>query len=178
MFSDTEEIYSIEKSLEASEMYAQRANDIAVVDTGLEVDVKTYIIMSPTIYGLGTGLFNRISIQLPTLIRSAIQSEQAEVIGDGKASWGHVSIEDLALLYELILAKVITCGDVPTGKSGIFFSETGHHTWLHLAEEIAKTGFELGALKSAEVRSISLQDAADRWTGSNVQLCERSFASQ
>lgn len=114
----------------------------------------------------------------PTLIRFAIQSGQAEVIGDGKASWDHVSITDLALLYELILAKAIADENVPTGKSGIFFSGTGHQTWLQLAHGIAKTGFELGAIESAEVRNISLQDAADRWTGGNVQWCELGFASK
>jgi len=44
---------------------------VVVVETGLHADVKTYIIMSPTIYAEGSGFFNTHSIQIPTMIRSA-----------------------------------------------------------------------------------------------------------
>jgi hypothetical protein len=30
--------------------------------------------MSPTIYGVGSGLYNKLSIQIPTLIRSALKA--------------------------------------------------------------------------------------------------------
>jgi hypothetical protein len=39
--------------------------------------------MSPTIYGLGTGLFNRHSIQLPIIICSAIKAGFVPVLGPG-----------------------------------------------------------------------------------------------
>jgi nucleoside-diphosphate-sugar epimerase len=78
-----------------------------VFETGVELGVKTYIVMPPTIFGIGTGLLNKLSIQAPTILRSAIKAGQAEVIGDGKAQWDHVHIADLVLLYELILSKLL-----------------------------------------------------------------------
>lgn len=149
-----------------------------MVETGLKVDVKTYIIMSPTIYGLGSGFFHTLSIQVPTMIREALKAGQAEVIGNGKAYWDHVNISDLVLLYEVILASVIAGKDVPSGEKGIFFSETGEHTWLELSQGIAKAGLELKALKSTDVRSITLPEGADKWGAGNVSRTELGFASK
>ena len=73
ILSDTDDLYTYLKGREAKDIYAQCTTDIASVDTGLKHGVKTYLIMSPTIYGIGTGLFNRTSLQIPGLIRSAIK---------------------------------------------------------------------------------------------------------
>jgi nucleoside-diphosphate-sugar epimerase len=99
--------------------------------------VKTYLIMSSTIYGLDTGLFHKTSIQLPTIIRTAIKKGHVGVVGDGTGAWDAVHIQDLALLYELLLAKVLNGDGVPSGKQDIFFSETGDYTWMQLAEGLA-----------------------------------------
>lgn len=69
------------------EPYAQRTTDLVVVETGKKVGVKTYILMSPTIYGFGTGLFNDQSIQIPQLIRNAIKNRYSEVVGYGEGEW-------------------------------------------------------------------------------------------
>ena len=62
-------------------MHIQRTTGVVVVETGLQAEVKTYIIMSPTIYAEGTGSFNVHSIQIPTMIRSAIKADAAEMVG-------------------------------------------------------------------------------------------------
>ncbi|TKA64309.1 hypothetical protein B0A49_07093 [Cryomyces minteri] len=66
------------------EVYAQRTTVIGVVEAGLASGVKTYVIMSPTSYGLGSGIYNQLSIQIPILIRAALKAGRAEVIGEGK----------------------------------------------------------------------------------------------
>ena len=150
------------------------------METGLKVDVKTYVIMSPTIYGLGTGFFNKISIQIPTIMRASLQAGHAEVIGDGKGVWGFVHIADLVTLYEAILAAVLAGDDkdIPSGEKGIFFSQTGQFSWSQLSQGIAKAGHELGVFPSTEVRSLSLEEAAKKWTGGSEQLAELGFASK
>lgn len=80
-------------------VYAQRTTDLVAIDEGIERGVKTYLIMSPLIYGLGLGLFNRHSIQLPSITCSAIQRVQVDVIGPGDGAWDQVHINDLACLY-------------------------------------------------------------------------------
>jgi nucleoside-diphosphate-sugar epimerase len=179
VFSDKhDDIYAYEQHRDALTPYAQRTTDLVVVKTGLEVGVKTYIIMSPTIYGIGSGLFNNQSIQIPIMVRTAKAAGQAQMIGRGEAEWDHVHIDDLAVLYELILSKVIGGEQVPSGEKGIFFSETGRHSWVDVSREIAKAGVEVGALSTDEVKIISLKEAADLWNSGNEFVCELGFASK
>lgn len=118
-----------------------------MIETGLQTGVKTYIIMSPLIYGHGTGHFNRISIQIPTMIRAALKTKQAAFIGDGKAEWDHMHIADLAELYELIVAKIVAGEELPSGERGFFFSANGRHTWKDVAQGIGDALAAVGVTK-------------------------------
>ena len=158
--------------------YAQRQTDLTVIEVGLQVGVKTYIIMSPLIYGIGTGHFNKISIQIPTMIRAAIKVQQVEVIGDGAGIWDHVHVEDLAMLYEILVVKILAEEELSNGKNGIYFSESGKHMWWEVAEGIADAMHAHMFLKTEEVKSISLEEGAERWTGGDLQLAELGFASK
>lgn len=156
IFSDKDDIYGYEKQREAAEPYSQRATDLVVIESGRALGVQTYIIMSPTIYGTGSGLFNKLSMQIPHLIRTFIQDGRAAVIGDGQARWNHVHIADLAELYELFLVQVVGGPTIPAGEKGIYFSETGEHSWLEhswleLSEGIARAGQHLARGGRAEM---------------------------
>ncbi|KAH8763949.1 hypothetical protein F5882DRAFT_383431 [Hyaloscypha sp. PMI_1271] len=102
-----------------------RTTDIEVVETGLAQGVKTTIIMSPTIYGVGTGLGNRLSIQVPTIMKASLKSGAVDVVGEGKAEWDFVHIMGLADLYELVIYRVVKGEEVPSGEREILFSGTG-----------------------------------------------------
>lgn len=177
IFSDTDDIYGYEKQREAVEPYSQRATDLVVIESGRALGVQTYIIMSPTIYGTGSGLFNKLSMQIPHLIRTFIQEGRAAVIGDGQARWNHVHIADLAELYELFLVHILGGPTIPAGEKGIYFSETGEHSWLELSEGIARAGHALGVFPSAAPASISLEEAAPTWGNGSLQFTELGFAS-
>ncbi|KAK5634724.1 hypothetical protein RRF57_010437 [Xylaria bambusicola] len=179
IFSDKDQdIYSYLKMREAGEPYAQRTTDLAVVETGKAQGVPTTIIMSPTIYGMGTGKFNRFSIQYPLLMKQAVRSGQAEYVGDGEGVWNFVHIVDLVMLYELVLLDWIEKRRItPVGENGIIFSATSTCKWKEAADRIGKVGADLGKLRSPEARSISLEEATRKWTGGDEQLCELGFAS-
>lgn len=135
--------------------------------------------MSPTIYGLGSGFFNRLSIQVPTLIRAAIAQGHAAVIETGVGRWDAVHISDLVPLYEIVLAKIR--GDdpaVPRGEQGILFSQAFEFTWRELAEDVAQAGAKLGVLRSAQVQEISLEQGSRLWSGGDLQLAELGLASK
>ncbi|KAK2026332.1 NAD dependent epimerase/dehydratase [Colletotrichum zoysiae] len=176
-WSDLENVFEFEEEKEKEEAYGQRTTDIAVVNTGEKTGVKTYIMMPPTIYGRGTGLFNQGSIQIPSIIRGAIKAGVSEYVGDGKACLGHVHVTDLALLYELVLKKVLSAEEIPFGRRGIYFSNTGSHNWREIAEHVGKAGVALGALKSAEPRSVTLEEAASKWLKATPQVAEMNYAS-
>ena len=179
IFSDKDgDIYDYEKLRNDLQPYGQRISELGVIDNGVETGVKTLVIMSPTIYGIGTGTGNRMTIQVPSAIRSTLSSGQAVVIGEGKGVWDHVHIADLAKLYELVLAKMLAGGeDLPFGKKGIIFSENGQHTWMELAKGVADAAFELGKIKTNEVRSVSIPEGAKMLSGGDELLAELGFAS-
>jgi nucleoside-diphosphate-sugar epimerase len=156
-----DDIYGYEQQREALHPYQQRSTELGVINTGLELGVKTLVIMSPTIYGVGSGLFNTTSIQIPTYIRSALKHGYATVVGEGKGVWDHVHVKDLADLYEIVAARMLERGDegVPTGKRGIIFSGNGRHSWANIAQSVADVCYEAGKLQSNQVESIDLAEA-------------------
>lgn len=182
VFSDTEDIHAYQVKREAQLPYAQRTTDVAVVKAGVAAGVKTYIIMSPTIYGRGTGPFNQVSIQVPTIIKRALAGGQTPVLGTGSEEWGHVHVVDLAELYELLLTKVLAGEDPPSGEKGIYFSENGYHTWRAVSESVAKAGLKLRALNTAEIKELSLEEwgagGSSAVLPANLQTTELGFASR
>jgi nucleoside-diphosphate-sugar epimerase len=177
VFSDQDDdIHAYLRRREALEQYAQRTTDLAVLEKGETSGVKTYIVMSPTIYGIGSGLFNRTSIQISTIMRVAKRQGFTSVIGTGKAEWDHVHIEDLVQLYELVLARLLAGDELPSNKKGVYFNGTGHHTWREVSERIAKTGRQMGFLPSDEVREETMESAA-RALEKTPDIAELGFAS-
>lgn len=138
VFSDFDgDIYEYLQQRESTNRFAQRTTDVKVVQAGLEFDVKTYIIMSPMIYGLGSGLFNRQSIQIPAFIGQSIRSKQPVVIAEGQARWSNIHIDDLAGLYEFLLAQLLADKGLTTGEQGFYFSENGESSWFDVSKAIA-----------------------------------------
>ncbi|KAH7150569.1 NAD dependent epimerase/dehydratase family protein [Dactylonectria estremocensis] len=160
VFSDKDNIYDYEKYRESIEPFPQRTTDVTVIEHGESTGVKTYIVMSPTIYGLGSGVINQKSMQIEALIRAARDDKYVSVVGSGESEWSHVHIEDLGLLYELLVTRILGGLDLPSNKHGIYFSETGYETWRAVSEHIARTGKELGILPSQEIRQITLEEGS------------------
>ena len=98
--------------------YPQRTNDLSVIDTAENTDVKIYSLMSPIVYGRGSGLYRRCGMQLPTMLRAAVEVGQAEMVDGGEGVWGHVHIDDLVELYETLLYKVVQGKTLPFGRDG------------------------------------------------------------
>ncbi|KAL6862247.1 hypothetical protein J3F83DRAFT_745546 [Trichoderma novae-zelandiae] len=178
-FNDkTQDIYAYELKREEHEKYPQRTCDVTVVQAGEELDVPTYILMSPTIYGTGRGPFNKRSVQVPFLAKRAVKKGYAEYIGEGKGVWDHVHIDDTTKMYELLLEKLFANAGVPSGRRGIYFGGSGRHAWRQVSEGVAKAGFAAGVLKEAEPRSIGLAELARDTPGGNEQYLELGFASR
>lgn len=133
--------------------------------------------MSPLIYGLGSGHFNRLSIQVPLMIRTALKAEQAEVIGEGKGEWDHVHIDDLVALYELLVAKIVAGEEIPSGEQGFYFSGNGRHTWKDVAQGVGDALLAVG-VGEGEIKKISLEEGAERWTNGDTLFAELAFASK
>ncbi|KAI1765483.1 NAD dependent epimerase/dehydratase family protein [Hypoxylon sp. FL1150] len=180
-----DDVYCYEKDREAREgPYLQRTAEMAVVDAGLALGVKTLAIMSPAIFGLGTGLFNKTSVQIPAYIRSVLRHGRAVVIGDGDGVWDVVHVQDLAELYLVVVRRILEGGGegVPTGKEGIIFSGNGRHTWNEVAQGAADACFAEGKIASPELQSLTLAEGSKVLAFSfgdfdTEEITERAFAS-
>lgn len=123
-------------------------------ELGEELDIKAFIICSPLIYGGGTGLFNKSSIQIPTIVRAALRRERAIYAGDGLGVWYHTHIEDIAVLPKF-------WPRFSKGKGGFFFANHGKQYWFDIAKEIARVGHQRGRL--AEPQSVGLKEVSKTW---------------
>ncbi|GLA35885.1 hypothetical protein AnigIFM63309_001266 [Aspergillus niger] len=155
LFTDEEDIYSFEKYRESRETHPPRTTDIAVIETGEAVGVATYIIMAPTIFGQGTGSFNRAS----------------------NTVWSHVHIEDLASLFIVVLKKICTGVTIPSGRKGIYFCETGEHSHREFSERLATAAYELSVLPSSDVKEITLEEAGEKLVFGCVSTAELGYSS-
>ncbi|KAB5583197.1 hypothetical protein GE09DRAFT_293117 [Coniochaeta sp. 2T2.1] len=140
--------------------------------------MKTYILMCPTIYGVGSGAFNKLSIQVPLMMRKAIESGVAQYAGEGSGVWDHVHIGYLVDLYEIVLGKALAGEEVGFGRQGFYFNGAGRHSWLEVAQGIGQAGYEAGAFTPPTPVSISLEEAGEKWNGGDAQLAELGFASR
>lgn len=132
--------------------------------------------MPPLIWGQGTGYFNRVSQQIPMLIRNALRAGRVEYVAPGSSTLGHVHVCDLASLIETVLVRALSDPSLPAGKRGYFFAETGRHSWKEVASRIAKVGHEMGVFESSEAVPITLADAAiTLWNGDELHT-ERILA--
>jgi nucleoside-diphosphate-sugar epimerase len=156
-----DDIYAYEKSREELQLYFQRTTELGVIDLGIEIGVKTLSIMPPLIFGQGTGLWNQWSIQIPAMIRGALDHGRAIVVGDGHGVWDHVHVVDLAELYTIVALRMLAGGEgVPTGKRGIIFTGNGRHSWMDISQKVADVLVNEGKIDNREVESVSLSEAA------------------
>lgn len=117
-------------------------------------NIDSAIIAPPTIYGLGTGPFNKHSIQIPGLIRTYVKLGQAGNIGKGLNIWNNVHVEDLADFYILLLENIFE-GKADVRKDGWYFAENGQHTLSDLTKKIAEILLKKKLIKTATVRELT-----------------------
>ncbi|GAA6027244.1 hypothetical protein JCM8097_002519 [Rhodosporidiobolus ruineniae] len=118
--------------------------------------ISAYIVMSPTVYGQGTGPGNKLSLQLPAYVRYAKRAGHAAYIGKGENIWGNVHVEDLSALYLLLLSHSLanpsstTASAASHGWENLIYSGQNQHAWgptvslvgdlLHARGDVAQPG--------------------------------------
>ena len=178
IFSDVSSIYHYEKYRESMEPYHQRTSDITVVETGLATGVKTYLVMAPYIFGIGTGPINKYSLQIPSQIAAAKKDGHVGVFGKGETIWDHVHILDVSELFVLLIGKALAGEEIPVGEKGIYFAETGFHRHREFSQLLAEGMRDAGLLASADVKEWSMQEVAEKWAGGSVGRAELAFGSK
>ncbi|WVQ76323.1 hypothetical protein IAR50_005988 [Cryptococcus sp. DSM 104548] len=102
--------------------------------------ISAYIVMSPTVYGQGTGPGNKLSLQIPAYVRYAKRTGQAAYIGKGENVWGNVHVQDLSDLYVLLLTHALSSPTATTalsdshGWSNLIYAGLDTHAWKPIIE--------------------------------------------
>jgi len=125
---------------------------------------ESIIVCPPTIYGLGTGPFKHLSVQIPMLIKAYIKYGYAATIGKGLNVWNNVHIEDLADFYLLLLEKALS-GKASTGREGWYFCESGENYLKDVVAEIGKSLYDYKLIQQAEPVQFKPEEV-DKYLGS------------
>ncbi|KAI0131837.1 NAD dependent epimerase/dehydratase family protein [Xylariales sp. AK1849] len=157
--SDQDDVYAIEK--EHADDWITCKVDVAVIDAGERLGVKTAIVNSPLIYGTGSGPVHKRSIQIPALIRVGLQQGQAIVLGEGRGIWNFIHVSDVANFYTTLLNRILSGSSVSFGRKAYYFVEGGEINWRTISEQIAKAGLSQGYFSSDEVHQISPEEMND-----------------
>jgi len=125
--------------------------------------IDGYIVAPPTIYGIGSGPVNRISIQIPILIKLDIKVGKGVYLGEGTSIWNNLHIDDLVDFYLLLLKHALAADTRATQTSPyskFYFVIGGTHVWGEVARDVAKILHKHGALPSPDAESMSVTDAS------------------
>ncbi|KDQ21225.1 hypothetical protein BOTBODRAFT_25651 [Botryobasidium botryosum FD-172 SS1] len=155
--------------------------DLEIFAAGESGQIATYIIAPSTIYDIGhTNPVNKISQQVPIIIRAALEKGHAAYVGDGTNVWNSVNINDTAELYVLVLRYALKQNETPAPPahkfSNFFFGSGEVFAWGDIARAVGKILHARGLLKSPEAISVEPgNDFFTAYTGSNSRSnAERS----
>ncbi|WWC73870.1 uncharacterized protein I206_107842 [Kwoniella pini CBS 10737] len=122
--------------------------------------ISAYIVMSPTVYGPGTGPGNKLSLQIPAYVKYAKRTGQAAYIGKGENIWGNVHVQDLSDLYLLLLQNAITYPSktqaTPESKgwSNLIYAGLEQHTWGPIITLVGDLLYDRGDIPKSGAKSI------------------------
>ncbi|GAA5979022.1 hypothetical protein JCM11641_004946 [Rhodosporidiobolus odoratus] len=104
-----------------------RQEDLTIkraVDSG-KLNAKISIILPPLIYGIGTGPFNRRSIQIPLYVKDVIKHKAAQLYSP-ELIWNNIHIKNLVAAYLTLLSHL----ELTSSRPPLYIiAETGEHTW-------------------------------------------------
>ncbi|CAE6514169.1 unnamed protein product [Rhizoctonia solani] len=154
--------------------------DLEIFGAHEREEIDAYIIAPSCIYGTGDGPGNKISQQVPRLIRAAIQFKQPVYVGKGTNLWNNVHITDLVQLYTLVLnlALSVRAGETsrPEAFANFYFGSVGEHAWGDIAKRLGPILLKRGKVEKAEARSINAGEVENfsALTTNSRSVAERS----
>ncbi|PSN70894.1 NAD(P)-binding protein [Corynespora cassiicola Philippines] len=141
-----------------------RKIDKVVIEAGKKNPGKLFsaVVCPPCIYGPGRGPDNQKSVQVYRMARAAIRRGKGWQVGEGENVWTQIHVQDLSEVFVALVAAAIEGGGKATwNEEGYYFAENGSFVWGEVARKIAKIANEKGYIKTAEVDSLS-KDEADK----------------
>jgi nucleoside-diphosphate-sugar epimerase len=126
---------------------ARRDIDLRVIDAAKQ-NVHSAVIIPSLIYGHGTGI-NKQSIQVPFLVKNALEVGSVQIVGKGLNTWSNIHIDDLVNLYLAVSEQA------PAGS--FYFAENGEAAFIDVAEAISRR------FSIPHIEHLKAEDAVKRW---------------
>ncbi|RPD67434.1 NAD(P)-binding protein [Lentinus tigrinus ALCF2SS1-6] len=139
--------------------------DLLILDADTAGYMRGYLVDPSTVFGAPTneiavgGLANTHSIQIPVLIQAALARKRAGMVGEGKAIWPAIHVDDTADIFITLFDTIRTNPDAAGhGWNGYYNGENGEYTWAALAKAIGQALVELGVASDPEPTSFTQEE--------------------
>ncbi|KAJ7168190.1 NAD-P-binding protein [Mycena crocata] len=152
IISDAQDVYTLQKTFKSPHPLMDQGinTNISILDFSESLDVRSYILVPPMVYGPGTGFGNKISIQFVAIVRIGAALQYLPQIPENDETWALCHLQDLVSLYMTLLTSIIAGNNPPSGRNyGYYFAENGVFSWKALYQGIASRLFALGYLKGS-----------------------------
>ncbi|KAF4231530.1 hypothetical protein CNMCM8980_005234 [Aspergillus fumigatiaffinis] len=131
-----------------------RQVDLTITRQDVGGRAKIAIVMPPLIYGVSMP-HKRLSIQLPTLVRYALENGYAGQIGEGRSVWNQIHVKDLARGYITLLHWLEQAPVEDVLSNPYWFCENGQElSWNDCVSEIGQALYQAGRIEDPTPRSI------------------------
>lgn len=118
--------------------------------------VKTAIICPPLIFGIGQGCGNRLSVQIPWLIRAVVEVGYNFTVYNGMTRWDHAHVYDVGTLFLTVVERHLHGEPFRSGYYGYYFVEDGtDFYWKDLAAKVSDALYERGLIRSREIKKLT-----------------------
>ncbi|KAH9886123.1 NAD(P)-binding protein [Xylariomycetidae sp. FL2044] len=146
---DTDPLYEMDKRIEAG--HPVRDTNNLITELGKAHGVTTFIMAVPVVYGTGTGKWRRLSVNIPTYVRTSVRNKAVHKFDeDGSPPAAHIS--DLVALYALLVESILQGKQVPSGEDGYYFAMAHRAPWWAAMSRIAQLLHARGLVTDPEVK--------------------------
>ncbi|KAF2649883.1 hypothetical protein K491DRAFT_609882 [Lophiostoma macrostomum CBS 122681] len=146
---DTDAIFEIEKGL--ADTFPIRNTDVTISEYAQKKRVTSYILVPSTVYGKGSGVWNRLSVVMPNYISGAIsQGAVYKFAKNTKVSGVHIS--DLTSLYALIIKRILHSDPPASGTKGYYFALAHDLIWWEVLDNLAASMKARGLVKDTRLK--------------------------
>ncbi|KAF2231493.1 NAD(P)-binding protein [Viridothelium virens] len=166
---DTGPVFDLEKQL--ADSFPIRKTDVAVIEHAKAKGVTSFIVIPSTVYGKGSGEWNKLSVVLPVYIQACISQRAVSKFPENtKVSGVHIS--DLTALYGRIIQKILQKEPLPSGTEGYYFALAHNLIWWEVLDQLAATLKARGLVTTSDTSIWSDDEAAAEAMGIPIQFVQ------
>ncbi|KAL7947628.1 hypothetical protein V8C42DRAFT_318304 [Trichoderma barbatum] len=143
---DTDPVFELEKQVPEQEAFPVTRVSVAITEFAQQLNVPSFIVFPPLVYGRGTGPYKKLSVQVPGLIRAFIAQNMVYKF-DYEGQWPAAHVSDVAEYYILLIDLIFQGKTPPSGEQGYYFAATHYLSWREILEGLAKSLHGRGLVK-------------------------------